>query len=181
MTFGSPRSAFSIAAAFAALLSAPALAGDPSGYAASDKGDLCASVEAGVDCMIVRLDHLHQVKLEQPVKTLLIGNPAIADVNLIGAEHAVVTARAVGSTNIFFLDEGNEPIAQYRVFVRESDARRVMLHRGPGNVAQFQCSPRCERALSQSDSGEAFKALSAKVKSAAALANKAAAEGEAGE
>lgn len=154
-----------------------ALAGDPGAVDAAAH-PLCAERGDGVECLVAVIDHLSQVKLDRPVKTLLIGNPAIADVNMLNDEHAVVTARAVGSTNIIFLDAANEAIAQYDVYVREGDSRRVMLRRGPTDVALFQCTPFCERALSQNDSPELFNEQNAKVRATAALATAAAAESE---
>ncbi|MEO1328032.1 MAG: pilus assembly protein N-terminal domain-containing protein [Pseudomonadota bacterium] len=159
-------------ALLSALPAAPVLAGGPG--AGDAPHPLCAGAEQGEECMVVIIDHLKQVRIDEPVKTLLIGNPAIADVNLIGETHAVITARAVGSTNIFFLDGDNEPIAQYRVYVREGDARRVMLRRGPDQLAQYQCSPRCERTLSQSDSAKQFAEQTSKMQGAASLATDAA-------
>ncbi len=181
-SFALGRRRAALAAILAAILAAtagfglgPAAAGAPG---AADAAAYCAEARSGEECLVVHIDHLSQLPVAAPVKTMLVGNPAIADATLLTPTHAVITARAVGSTNIVFLDGDNAPIAQYRVFVREAGARRVMLRRGPEQIAEYQCSPRCERTLSQNDSPKLFSEQQGKVRSASALASGAANGGD---
>lgn len=110
--------------------------------------------------LVVMVDHLHRVSFTDTVKTVLIGNPAIADVTMISEFEAVVTAKTVGSTNLFFLDPDGRAIGDFEVVVREGEERRVVLRRGPGQTELYQCAPRCERTLSQIDSAESYNKLS---------------------
>ncbi|MEO0718703.1 MAG: pilus assembly protein N-terminal domain-containing protein [Pseudomonadota bacterium] len=120
------------------------------------KDTACGGVYEGETCLTVLIDHLRPIKLEDEAKTLLIGNPAIADVNMVARDHAVVTARSVGSTNVLVLDQDGETVGDFQIVVRAPDSRRVVVRRGSGVTENYQCAPRCERSLSPIDSAEAF-------------------------
>lgn len=119
--------------------------------------DSAASAER--QSLMVMIDHLRRVSFDEPVHTVLVGNPAIADVTMISTYEAVVTAKTVGSTNLFFLDPDGRALGDYDVVVREGEERRVVLRRGPSNTELFQCAPRCERTLSQIDTAENYTKL----------------------
>lgn len=140
----------------AALTSSVATAGEGRPVYA-DLDAACGGIYEGETCLTVLIDHLRPIQLEADAKTLLIGNPAIADVNMVARDHAVVTARSVGSTNVLFLDEDGETIGDYQIVVRAPESRRVVVRRGAGVTENYQCAPRCERSLSPIDSADAYK------------------------
>lgn len=127
--------------------------------------------------LVVLVDHLSRVGFDDVVKTVLVGNPAIADVTMISKFEAVITAKTVGATNIFFLDPEGRALGDFEVVVREGEERRVVLRRGPGKTELFQCAPRCERTLSQIDSAESYTELSTVVAGENDFARNAAAAG----
>ena len=120
---------------------------------------LCAGHGDKIKCLVVLVDHLQRVELPAGVTTMLIGNPAIADVSVVSNTQAVVSARSVGSTNMLFLDESGDEVGHYVLIVREQELKRVTLRRGPGQTAMYQCAPRCERTLNQNDSAAPHAAL----------------------
>ncbi|MEM9725720.1 MAG: pilus assembly protein N-terminal domain-containing protein [Pseudomonadota bacterium] len=122
----------------------------PAGFSSNNQLDVAQQ------SIVVMVDHLHRLSFDATVKKVLIGNPAIADVTMISLDEAVVTARTVGATNLFFIDETGRTIGDFEVVVREGERRRVVLRRGPGNTELYQCAPRCERTLSQIDSAENY-------------------------
>lgn len=146
---------------------------------ADDRAQNCHSAVDGADCLVVVVDHLVRVKLDGEAKSVLIGNPLIADINMIGKSDAVVTARTIGSTNLIFVDAEGETIGDYEVIVREAEDRRVVLREGPKNVSLFQCAPRCERTLTQLDSENAHSELSARLSREAQMNDAAANDGSA--
>ncbi len=93
---------------------------------------------------------MRRVRLERDAGTILVGNPTIADVTVLGKDTIFVSARSVGSTNIIALDENDEEIRTFEVFVREPKTKRVVL-RNAGLPEHYQCAPDCLRALTQSD------------------------------
>ncbi|MCI4663765.1 MAG: pilus assembly protein N-terminal domain-containing protein [Neomegalonema sp.] len=162
--------------AFAGPAASPAKTpADPSTYTAPyDEGCAGAAYRADVKCIVVRMDHLRRLPFARPIGTLMVGNPAIADVTLIRANEAVITAKSVGATNMILLDDKGEVIADLEIVVHEPARRRVIMRRGPTEVASYQCAPRCERSLSLNDSPTAYSALAGKISSEAAMSTDAA-------
>ncbi|MDD2869393.1 pilus assembly protein N-terminal domain-containing protein [Neomegalonema sp.] len=124
---------------------------DVFGYAPSAA---CGGLLEGERCLVILGDHTRRVRLDREATTILVGNPAVADVTVLSKRTMFVSARSVGSTNIVALDENEEEIASWEVFVREPEAKRVTLRQGPTRE-NYQCAPYCERSLSQNDSPSA--------------------------
>ena len=76
-----------------------------------------------------------------PVATVYVGNPSIADINMIDSRHAFVLGKGYGSTNIIALNKQGAQISDTRVDVqgnrREST---VVLNRGASRVT-YSCTP----------------------------------------
>ncbi len=121
---------------------------DSFGYAPSAA---CGGLLEGERCLVILGDHTRRVRLDREASTILVGNPAVADVTVLSKKTMFVSARSVGTTNIVALDENEEEIASWEVFVREPDSKRVTLRQGPSRET-YQCAPYCERSLSQNDS-----------------------------
>jgi len=103
----------------------------------------------------VEINQSRAVHLAAPASTLLVGNPAIADVNVEGAKLLYVLGKAYGRTNIIALDDKGRQIAQFNVNVIGQQTSSVTLMRGAGQVS-YNCTPRCERTVNPSDAPEAF-------------------------
>jgi len=110
----------------------------------------CGGALDGATCLVILNDHMRRVRLDRPAGTILVGNPAIADVTVLGKDTVFVSARSIGSTNIIALDDNNNEIRTFEVFVREPKTKRVVL-RNAGQAEHYQCAPDCLRALTQSD------------------------------
>ena len=117
----------------------------------------CGGALDGATCLVILNDHMRRVRLDRPAGTILVGNPTIADVTVLGKDTIFVSARSIGSTNIIALDENNNEIRTFEVFVREPKTKRVVL-RNAGLAENYQCAPDCLRALTQSDSPAAHSA-----------------------
>lgn len=117
----------------------------------------CGGAVDGEKCLVILNDHMRRVRLDRDAGTILVGNPTIADVTVLGNDTMFVSARSIGSTNIIALDKAGNEIATYEVFVREPRTKRVVL-RNAGIAENYQCAPHCERALTQSDSLDPYKA-----------------------
>ncbi len=120
---------------------------DDFGYSQSHA---CGGALDGATCLVILNDHMRRVRLERPAGTILVGNPAIADVTVLGMDTIFVSARSIGATNIIVLDDNHNEIRTFEVFVREPTTKRVVL-RNAGAAENYQCAPNCLRALTQSD------------------------------
>ena len=128
----------------------------------------CGGALDGATCLVILNDHMRRVRLERPAGTILVGNPTIADVTVLGKDTIFVSARSIGATNIIVLDENNNEIRTFEVFVREPKTKRVVLRNG-GNAENYQCAPDCLRALTQSDSPAAHSTAAGVIQTDIAL------------
>src|ERR1700743_437405 len=63
------------------------------------------------------LDEVRTVPFENPVATVYVGNPSIADITMIDARHAFVLGKSYGRTNIVALNHEGEQVYNQRVDV----------------------------------------------------------------
>ena len=101
--------------------------------------------------MRIDFDQTSVVRLDRAVKTILIGNPAIADAQLVDGKTVYVLGRMFGQTNIVALDASGAEVLNTRVTVGVSNNQVVTLYRGAQGQRTLACSPRCERTLTQGD------------------------------
>lgn len=129
----------------AALLAATAAGGLFSSLAWAD------SATDGSREMRIDFDQTSVVKLDRPAKTILVGNPAIADAQMVDEKTVYVLGRMFGQTNIVALDSSGAEVLNTRVTVGVSNYATVTLYRGSQGQRTLACSPRCERTLTQGD------------------------------
>jgi hypothetical protein len=100
----------------------------------------------------VPLDEVRTVAFAKPVTTVYVGNPSIADINMIDARHAFVLGKRFGTTNIIALDNTGHEVANTYVSVSGSNSATVTLTKGgtgstPATQTTLSCSgSRCEVA-----------------------------------
>jgi Flp pilus assembly secretin CpaC len=94
----------------------------------------------------VPMDEVRTVAFAKPVATVYVGNPAIADINMIDARHAFVLGKSFGTTNIIALDNSGHEVANTFVSVSGSNGSMVTLMKGATQTT-FSCTgKRCEVA-----------------------------------
>ena len=112
----------------------------------------CAGAEAAPqraqsDAVIVVVDHAKVVRLPEKAQTVVVGNPAIADVTMQDANTAFITGKGFGTTNVIAMDADGRQIASFRVVVTSSADRSVTLIKGREQIT-LSCAPRCEQTAS---------------------------------
>ena len=103
-----------------------------------------AAAPAWAAAIGVRVDENTIVDLRAPASSVVVGNPSIADVNLINPRRMVILGRSYGLTNIIVTDQMGRAIFQREINVAAAPTGRVSLYRGP-LITNFACSPHCER------------------------------------
>ena len=103
----------------------------------------CPAFAAGVS---VSMDEVRTVAFAKPVATVYVGNPAIADINMIDARHAFVLGKSFGTTNIIALDNSGREVANTSISVSGSNGMRVTLMKGATQTTLSCTSSRCEAA-----------------------------------
>jgi Flp pilus assembly secretin CpaC len=91
----------------------------------------------------VRADQAVRVALSAPAKDVAVGNPAIADVQVLDERNILVIGKGYGTTNVVVLDRSGRLILDRVVVVSAADAGKVTVFKG-SSASQYACSPRCE-------------------------------------
>jgi Pilus formation protein N terminal region len=105
----------------------------------------------------VNADQSTAVKLSQAAKTVIIGNPLIAEVTMVDDKTVYVLGRMAGQTNLVAVDGAGNEIFNEKVSVRISDEQIVTLHKGSAGPKTYSCAPKCEWVVMPGD--EEFKKL----------------------
>lgn len=70
----------------------------------------------------VKVNMARILRINAPASTVIIGNPAIADVTIQDPQTLVLTGKAYGTTNLIVLDNRGSPIADTMVEVIQDQA-----------------------------------------------------------
>lgn len=98
----------------------------------------------------VEVNHSSLHTLSQAASTVIVGNPAIADVSVSTNNTLVVFGRSYGTTNLIALDDAGRQIANLDVNVTAPRDSVITVNRGPDQTS-FSCEPRCVRVIDASD------------------------------
>ncbi|MDP3490463.1 MAG: pilus assembly protein N-terminal domain-containing protein [Phenylobacterium sp.] len=105
---------------------------------------LFLATPAAASSLSVRLDQGAKVRLPGAARNVVVANPRIADVNLLGPQDLVVIGKGYGVTNVVVTDAAGRVLFDRDVVVSAPEYGQVSYIRG-GEARTFACSPRCER------------------------------------
>lgn len=123
-----------------------------SAFAQGTKGVESAMIE-------VLLDQAKLVQLPPGAETIVVGNPAIADVAVQKNGVMVITGKTTGRTNFIALDQAGSIISESVVAVTVTTAGRVVVQRGLDR-ASYDCAPVCSPTVSLGDEEKHFGRIS---------------------
>jgi Flp pilus assembly secretin CpaC len=103
------------------------------------------------------LDQATLLKLPDKVATIVVGNPAIADVAVQSGGLVVVTGKGYGTTNLIVLDRTGTVLMERAIVVRGPSSGTVAVYRGVERET-YSCTPTCERRVTLGDSAAFFGA-----------------------
>lgn len=109
------------------------------------------------ETITVRVDQATLAAVPERVATLVVGNPAIADVSLQPGRLLVVTGKSYGVTNLIALDRGGAVLMERSIEVRETRENVVYVYRGVTRES-YSCAPFCERRINLGDTPDYFNA-----------------------
>jgi hypothetical protein len=112
----------------------------------------------------VLLDQAQIVRLPDQVRTLVIGNPAVADGTLQAGGLLVVTGKSFGTTNIIALDQRGNVLSEHEITVAAPKHETLTVWRGAKRET-WSCAPRCETSVMLGDSPDFFEAAVGQVQS----------------
>ena len=102
----------------------------------------CLPAEAADDIIVATIDQAKLVKVPAGASTLIIGNPAIADVTQLMPNLMVLTPKAFGETNFMALDRNGDIVAGSMIQV-VNGTNAMVVQRGMERES-YSCAPRCQ-------------------------------------
>lgn len=93
--------------------------------------------------ILLKTDQAHILRLDKPVKSVVIGNDTIADAVMQDAKTIVLTGRSNGVTNLIVMDEKGVTLLDQEIMVGQNDMATTRVFRG-ANVLVLSCTPDCE-------------------------------------
>lgn len=109
--------------------------------------------------VLVAYDQAKPVRLDAPVKTIVIGNASVAEAMLVNDRLIYIQGRIFGTTNLVALDHQGKEIYKALVTVGAPETSQVTLYRGNAQFTMV-CSPRCERTVTMGDADMEVQAKS---------------------
>lgn len=107
----------------------------------------------------VIIDRAHLVDLPAGTSTLIIGNPTIADVTMIGSKGSlmILTPKSYGETNFIALDDAGKPLTESTIrVVAGTDA--LVVQRGMDRQS-YACAPKCQVTGKLGDDAKYFSTI----------------------
>jgi hypothetical protein len=115
------------------------------------------------DTLVVTVDQARVVKVPSAARTLVIGNPMIADVTLLKQGGTmVVTGKGFGETNLIALDTNGNPVAQSMVQV-VGGGNALVVQRGMDRQS-YECAPRCQPTARLGDDPKFYGDVTAQIR-----------------
>lgn len=99
----------------------------------------------------VEMDYARIVKIPAGAATLVVGNPAVADVTMLRTSQLmVITGKSFGTTNLIVLDKSGSQVGESIVTVVPPQDKLVV-QRGAGHRESYSCHPDCAKAVDLAD------------------------------
>jgi hypothetical protein len=102
--------------------------------------------------LVVPIDQSTRLNIAGSAASVLVGNPAIADVTVIDSHTLYVLGRGYGATDIVVLDRDGRPLYTGDLVVSSADAGRVSIYRGPART-DMACAPGCQVTIRSGGGG----------------------------
>jgi Flp pilus assembly secretin CpaC len=98
----------------------------------------------------VKVNMARILRISAPAATVIIGNPAVADVTIQDPQTLVLTGKSYGETNLIVLDSQGNPVADTRVSVVQDVAGMVTMYMGSARMT-YSCQPICQQTITLGD------------------------------
>ena len=103
----------------------------------------------------VVVDRAKVIRLPEQTQTVVIGNPAVADIAVQKSGIVVITGKSFGVTNVLALDNAGAQLADAIVRVSAPTDATLTVQRGMDRQT-YSCTPVCQPSIALGDSGSYF-------------------------
>jgi len=111
---------------------------------------LSAGTVAAQSRLSVQIDHSERVQLRGAAGSVIVGNPAIADVTVVDSNTLFITGKGYGVTEVIAVDAIGRTVFQSQVVVTGGTAGSVRVWRG-ANATELACSSSCAVSVRSAD------------------------------
>lgn len=108
-----------------------------------------AAPSAAAPSLVVPLDHATRLHLSHPAGSVVVGNPAVADVTVVDAHTVFVTGRGYGVSEVVVVDPLGRTVWQGEVVVTAPESGQVSVYRG-AQVTEMACAAVCAPSVHNS-------------------------------
>ena len=122
-----------------------------------------AATPAHAAGVAIAMDEVRTVTFPKSVATIYVGNPAIADINMIDSRHAFVLGKGYGNTNMLALDQDGKQVSNTHISVSAREDATVTLQKGASRVTYSCTSQHCETTPQPGDSKEVFDSANSQI------------------
>ncbi|GJL90990.1 pilus assembly protein N-terminal domain-containing protein [Hyphococcus sp.] len=119
---------------------------------------------AAAEQLWLTMDQVRPFKLDGPAKSIVVGNPAIADVTIQDNSNILLFGKAPGLTNIYVFDETGEAAQNLIIRVRTPSSDMLTVHRGNARTT-YNCTTNCEATVTVGDDTTQFETVSTQIES----------------
>lgn len=111
----------------------------------------------------VPIDQSAALRLPNGAQSVMIGNPAIADVTMVDPRTAVVLGRGFGVTNLLVIDGRGRTLMDRQIVVSSANTGHISIIRGGASgqraaISTYACASQCEQASAPGEGGVAASA-----------------------
>ncbi len=107
------------------------------------------------EAVSVVLNQARILRLPEKTKTIVVGNPMIADVTMQKHGNLVLTGKSYGATNLIALDDKGNIVAESRIRVEAQQDSMVVVQRGMERES-YSCLPLCQPTITLGDDAKYF-------------------------
>jgi len=101
----------------------------------------------------VNVNMARVLRINSPAATVIVGNPAVADVTIQDPQTLVLTGKSYGQTNLIVLDSTGNPVADTLIEVVQLQAGTVTVYEGSARTS-LACAPVCQPTIMLGDQVE---------------------------
>jgi len=110
---------------------------------------------AQAERLVVTTDRAKIIKLPDQTKTVIVGNPIIADVTIGKDGLVILTGKSFGTTNLIALDGIGAILNESTIQVQQANENVVIMQRGLDRET-YSCTPTCMPTVALGDETKYF-------------------------
>ncbi len=119
---------------------------------------------ASAEQIWLTMDQVRPYKLDNPAQSIVVGNPAIADVTVQDNSNVLLFGKTPGLTNIYVFNDDGEAVKNLIIRVRTPSADMLTVHRGAARTT-YNCTTNCEATVTVGDDTTIFSGVASQVQS----------------